>query len=330
MDSHFVIYIVYLVAFVALLAMMDGLYSLWASLNVSRRLKVSRRLRSLSPTGMLDAQGEISLLREPRLSGIPALNRAMLHLPWLRRWNVTLEQAGVEITVAGFLMTQFLFGVVVFALLYSFTSGDPVVLLILAVAAGLLLPRAYVRRKRAQRLARFGELLPDTMDYIARSMRAGNPFTASLKSAAGQMPEPISGELAATFDEMNFGIDLEQALHNLGERTGSEELRYFITAVLIQRTTGGNLAEVFTRIAGVMRSRAAMGREIRVISTEMNYSAKVLIALPFMMAAVIYVLNPEYLHTLVEYRIGIAMIAGQVVFMVMGWFVIRQMINFRV
>jgi tight adherence protein B len=330
MNSQLTLYLIYFLAFFALLALADGLYSVVADLNVKRRLKVMQRLRSLSPAAPSASPVGVSLLREPRLSDIPALNRLLLQLPLLRQWDATLEQAGVGFTVARYLLLQLLLGGLVFGLLCAFTPGPPLFLLLLAMAAGFFLPRFYIRRKRAQRITRFGELLPDTMDYIARSMRAGNPFTASLKSAAAQMPEPIASELRITFEEMNFGVDLEQALRHLGERSGSEELRYFITAVLIQRTTGGNLAEVLTRIASVMRSRAAMSREIQAISAEMNYSSKVLIALPFLMALIISVENPGYMQVLLEHRIGIAMIAAQCIFMLMGWYVIRQMINFRV
>jgi tight adherence protein B len=329
MTAELARYLVYLFAFVGLLALADALSSLWATLNLQRKVAVARRLRSLVPA---DTPPEVALnlLREVRLAESPALQRLLLRLPLAQRAHDRLEQAGVAMSVAQYLAVQLVLAGVLAVLLLRFTPAPLLVALPLALLLGTLLPRLHVQQKQAARLRRFTELLPDTMDYLARSMRAGNPFTASLRSAADEMPEPIAGELRTCFDEMNFGIDLEQALRRLGERTGSEELRYFITAVLIQRTTGGNLAEVLTRIAAVMRSRAAMRREIQAISAEMHYSARVLIALPFVMAGTLMVLNPDYLRVLIEHRIGIAMIVAQLLLMALGAWVIRQMINFRV
>lgn len=329
MSAELTRYLIYLFAFVALLALADGLYGLLAGLNVRGKVKVSRRLRSLAPADLPPEQ-VVNLLREVRLSELPALNRLLTRVPHLERCHARLEQAGVDMSVAQYLAIQLALAATLLFVLLTFTPAPVLLTLPLALGLGMALPRLHVRGRREARRRRFTDLLPDTMDYLARSMRAGNPFTASLKSAAQEMPEPIAGELRTCFEEMNFGLDLEQALRHLGERTGSEELRYFITAVLIQRTTGGNLAEVLTRIASVMRSRAAMQREIQAISAEMNYSAKVLIALPFVMALVLLVLNPDYLRVLIENRIGIIMIGVQAALMVVGAWVIRQMINFRV
>jgi tight adherence protein B len=328
MNPELARYLVYLLAFVATLALADGLYSALAGLNLQRKVKISRRLRALNiNTPQAEA---VSLLRETRLSELPALDALLQRLPYFLRLHTQLEQAGIDTSVARFLTLQLVLAIVVALLLATFTPAPALLVPAIALAIGIGIPQLQLQRARRARLRRFTELLPDTMDYIARSMRAGNPFTASLKSASNEMPEPIAGELRTCFEEMNFGVDLEQALRHLGERNGSEELRYFITAVLIQRTTGGNLAEVLGRIAAVMRSRAAMVREIAAISAEMNYSSKVLIALPFVMALMLWVLNPDYLRVLTEHRIGLYLIGTQLALMGMGWYVIRQMINFRI
>lgn len=329
MSSELARYLVLLFAFLAALALCDAASGLWADLNLRRKRRVSQRLRALAPAGLAPEQ-EVSLLREVRLSELPALHRLLARVPVLQRCHDMLEQAGVNTSVARFLATQVIVALLVGIGLRVLTPAPLPVVALLAITLGAGLPWLQVKRRKAARLQRFSELLPDTMDYLARSMRAGNPFTASLRNAAREMPEPVAGELGTCFEEMNFGIDLEQALRHLGERTGSEELRYFITAVLIQRTSGGNLAEVLTRIAAVLRSRAAMQREIQAISAEMAYSAKVLIALPFVMALALSVLNPGYLHVLIEYRLGIVMLAVQAFLMLVGTYVIRQMINFRV
>jgi tight adherence protein B len=129
---------------------------------------------------------------------------------------------------------------------------------------------------------------------------------------------------------MNYGLDVEDALYNLGDRTGNEEMHFFITAVLIQKSTGGNLADVLNRIAAVMRARAVTYRDIKILAAEMRYSAKVLIGLPFFVAGVLSITNPTYLTVLFENELGLIVIALQIMFMVVGYYVIHKMVNFRV
>lgn len=329
MDNNLLIYVISFLSFIFVLALVEGLHLMWGSLNVERKVKVRRRLRHLSAAGVSD-QVAISLLREPKLSESALVNRLMLSVPRFHLMDRMLEQAGLEITVSRYLLIQVIIAASLLVALLTFTPGNFLLVLVVAVAAGLGMPLLYVRKKREERMGKFTQLLPDTMDYIARSMRAGNPLGASLRSAAEEMPEPIASEFRTTFDEINFGLDMEEALHNLTERTGSEELRYFVTAVLIQRTTGGNLAEVLARIATVMRSRAATVREIMVLATEMKYSAQVLIAMPIFLGLTLYIVNPAYMASLTESAMGWQIIFAQMVLMGIGYYIIQKMINFRV
>lgn len=329
MNSDLMIYVISFLAFMCVLALVEGLYQMWGSLNVERKVKVRRRLRHLSAAGVSSKEA-VSLLRNPKISDNPVLNRIMLRVPRFHVVDRVLDQAGLDLTVSRYMGIQILLSAVLLVLLRVFTPGHILVLILVSVVVGFGLPALYVRRKREERIAMFTRLLPDAMDYIARSMRAGNPFSASLKGASEQMPEPMASELGTTFDELNFGLDLDAALQNLCERTGSEELRYFVTAVLIQHTTGGNLAEVLGRIATVMRSRSATVREIIVLATEMKYSANVLIALPFFMAALISIVNPDYLAELTKSPIGIKLIMLQITMMAIGYYVVQKMIHFKV
>lgn len=329
MSRNWIIYIVLFLTFVAAMALFESIYMTWTGLNIERKVKVRKRLRMLSAGGVSHDQA-ISLLHEAKLSDNPFINQFMLRVPRFHLMDKSLERAGLDINVAQYMAIQMVMAVAVFILLCWLTRLNVWADLVVALAAGISLPILYVRRRQQERMRRFTELLPDTMEYISRSMRAGIPFSASLKGASQEMPEPIASELAVTFDELNFGLDLEQALHNLGERTGSSELRYFIAAVLIQRTTGGNLAEVLSRIATIMRQRFSMVREVHVLSAEMHYSANVLICLPFFMALIINIINPEYLAELTHNSFGIVLIFVQITLMLVGWFVIKQMINIRI
>lgn len=323
------IYLISFVAFVAALALVQGLYMLWQSLNVERAVRVNRRLRSLSAGGVNRDQA-LDLLRQRAFSDMPALNRLLVRIPRMHAVDRMLEQAGMDITVSRYMLIQLILSMILLVVLLLFTPGNPFVVVPVALLAGFFVPYLYVMRERRKRLDLLSSQLPDAMDFLARSMRAGNPFTASLRNAADQLHEPIASEFRTTFEEMNFGLDVERAMIDLGARVGNDELQYFITAVLIQRTTGGNLAEVLNRIANVMRSRETTRREVRILAAEMKYSANVLIALPFVVAGALTITNPTYLATLFDSELGLVIIGIQLLLMATGFAVVQKMVDIRV
>lgn len=323
------IYLISFVSFVTALALVQGLYMLWQSLNIERTVRVNRRLRSMSAGGV-DRSQVLDLLRQRALSDMPWLNRLLLRIPRMHVVDRMLEQAGLDMTVSRYMLIQLMLSMLLVVILLLFTPGNPFVVVPVALLAGFFIPYAYVMRARRKRLDLLSSQLPDAMDFLARSMRAGNPFSASLRNAADQLHEPIASEFRTTFEEMNFGLDVERAMVDLGERVGNDELHYFITAVLIQRTTGGNLAEVLNRIAAVMRSRESTRREVRILASEMKYSANVLIALPFFVAAALAIMNPGYLGTLFENELGLVVIGAQLLLMAIGYAVIQKMVDIRI
>lgn len=329
MDNIYSIYVLAFLIFIALVAAVEALYLLWRTLHVEEAVKINRRVKALSAGG---AHGKevLQLLRSSQLTTIPWLNRVLSAFPRFHALDRLIQQSGVNITLVKFLGLQI--GIaIVFVLVFVFVFGaNATISVILSLLIGISLPYFYITQKRLQRHKKFTEQLPDALDYLARSMRAGNPFMASLRSAMDELPSPTGEEFGITFDEMNYGLELEDALSNLGERSGSEEMRFFITAVLIQKTTGGNLADVLNRIAAVMRQRAITYRDIRILAAEMKYSANVLIGLPFFVAAALSVLNPTYLPVLFEHEIGLIIIGLQLFFMLFGYIVIQRMINFRI
>ena len=328
-NSSYSIYFISFIAFVAVLLLIEGAYMFYRSLQGDTSLKVNRRLRALSAVGVT-TKDAISLLNTKQLSSIPWLNKLFTRIPRMHALDLSLEQAGMEISISRFIGIQIICVLIIFAILTPVLKASYLLSIPLSIFAGCMIPLAVVNAKQRKRKELFSHQLPDTLDYIARSMRAGNPFSAAIKSASTEMPQPISGEFAITFDELNYGLDMATALHNLGERTGNEEIRYFITAVLVQRQTGGNLADVLNRISAVMRSRANTYREIRILASEMSYSANVLIALPFLVAGALMILNPDYLKILLEHDFGYVIIGIQILLMAVGYLVIQRMVNFRV
>lgn len=329
MDNSLVI-IASILIFIAVVVLIEGLYLLSRGMQEEGAAKVQRRLRNLSAGGGHGQETVQHILKQRVLSESPGLNRFLMLVPRVHAVDRMLEQSGLDLTVMRYIGLQLMLSLVLFAVGMYFLKLPPLLILLGAVLAGFLLPHFYVLKRQGQRREKLTEQLPDALDYIARSLRAGNPFSASLKSASEEIPDPLGREFGITFDELNYGLALEDALHNLGHRTGNEEIHYFITAVIIQRQTGGNLADVLNRIAEVMRSRFRTFREIQIQAAEMKLSARVLIGLPFFVAGAISIMNPSYLVVLFTEPAGRMVIVAQLFLMLMGYLVVRRMINFRV
>ena len=329
MLENYTVYIISFVAFVAVLAMFEGGYLLWKSLNIERSVKVNKRLRALSATG-LNTSEILSILRDRQLSRMPFLNRILVAVPRLHSLDRLLEQAGFSMPVSRFLGLQFSLVIVVFS--GAYWIGDLILLFALPVSifVGFSFPYFFVVKQKMKRSQMFTDQLPDTLNYIARSLRAGNPFSASLKSTSTEMQEPIAGEFGITFDELNYGLGMDDALKHLADRTGNHEIHYFITAVLIQKSTGGNLAEVLNRIADVMRARASTQREIRILSAEMKISANILIFLPVFVGILLSIIRPDYMASLFESEYGMMVIGAQLLLMGTGYWIIQKLINLHI
>lgn len=330
MSEVYTVYVISFLVFIAVVVLVEGAYLLWRGVHEEGVIKINRRLKMLSAGGAHGQQILQELLRTKTFSDVPWLNRTLMKVPRLHALDRTLEQAAVRISVGRFLLMQIALGILLTGLIYWTGKLHFLICLIIGIPLGFMIPSLYVFKKRDKRKKDFARQLPEALDFIARSMRAGNPFSASLKSVAKEMPDPIGTEFGITFDEMNYGLELDDALHNLGNRTGSEEMHFFITAVLIQRTTGGNLADVLNKIAAVMRARARTVREIMILSAEMRLSARVLIALPFVVAGALTLLNPSYLTVLFKSPVGQVIIGIQLLLMLFGYLVIRRMVNFRI
>jgi tight adherence protein B len=329
MDSEPLVYIASLLAFVSGVALVESVFLIWRAVSEGHQAKVRRRLEMLSSTAV-SAEQRPKLVREKHYSTNRVVNRLLVWLPGAGSLNTFLEQAGMAHSVGTYLgVSAGLIVATPVIIVLVFGLGVPI-----SVLAGLLLgllgPYLFVTSHRRKRQARLTSQLPDALDYIARSLRAGNPFSVSLKGVSLEMPDPVGTEFRIAFDELNYGLELEEALTNLVNRSSGEEMRYFVTAVLIQKTTGGNMADLLSGIAGVMRERARTQGEIRIHAGEMRLSARVLIALPFVFAGLISIIQPGYIQTLTAHPLGRVVIAIQLMLMALGYVVIHRMVRFRI
>ena len=195
---------------------------------------------------------------------------------------------------------------------------------------GFSMPFLFLKVKRRRRLNTFEEQFPEALDLISRALKAGHAFATGLKMVADEMPEPVGPEFRKTFDEQNFGLPLKDALDNLSRRIPSLDVRFFATAVLIQRETGGNLSEILENLAHVVRERFKILRQVRVYTAHGRLTGYVLLGLPAFLAVALMYINPDHMNLLFRERMGQQMLMAAVVMQVLGYLWIQKVIKIEV
>lgn len=266
------------------------------------------------------------VVEEARLSHIPLLDRLLS-----RRRDVTgpverlLVEAGLTMTVGTFILTMFVAGAAGGVLAWMLTGMFSAAAVMAVV--GALLPYLVVSRKRAVRLRVFEEQFPEAIDLISRALRAGHAFTTGLGMVADEIPAPVGQEFRRLYDEQNFGMSLPDAMRAMARRVPVLDARFFVTAVLTQRESGGNLSEVLDNLASVMRERFKLKRQIRVISAHGRISAWVLSALPPALAGILFLLSPDFMRILWEDPLGVRLILIAVVLQITGTIIISRLVR---
>ena len=322
-----VYYVLIILGFVALVLFLEGAYMSWDSYRGPEAKRLERRLRAMS-AGAHGTQ-EPTLVKQRLLSEEPGLARALMHLPRVHQLDRLLVESGLSWTVARFVgltLVAALLGLMFSVFILDFPLL-PVIILTLAFAA---VPFFYVLNSKQQRMEKFEQQLADALDMMSRAMRAGHAFPGALKMVGDESPQPVAGEFKTTFDEINYGIPLQEALLNLATRVPSTDLRYFIIAVLIQRETGGNLSEILDKISKLIRERHKLLATIKVLSAEGRISAWILTILPFALGIIISILNPSLMSMLWTDEMGRKMVAAAVCLMIIGIFWMWRMIKIRV
>ncbi len=195
---------------------------------------------------------------------------------------------------------------------------------------GAVLPYLYVRRAKKLRLRRFEELFPDSLEFVSRSMRAGHAFSVSLEMIHREFQEPLAGEFRRTFDEHNLGLPLDFALQKLAKRVPSLDVHFFVSAVLLQKRTGGNLAEILDKLAYVIRERFKLRGKIRSISAHGKMTATALSCIPLAVAVLMFFVNPDYVRFFFTDDVGVWMLAGAVALQVTGYLIMKKIVNIEV
>ncbi|HET6350268.1 MAG TPA: type II secretion system F family protein [Candidatus Krumholzibacteria bacterium] len=313
-----------LFAFTAVLAFVFGVIVMMKARN-------SRQVRDRLHDVVADRNEEgidNIILRDMELSSVPWMNRLLKGASWARRLDMLLVQADVKMRVGAFVMLTCALGIGS-ALIVDAALKRPYV----AAGAGVfmaLIPLFVIRHKKQARTLKFEEQFPDALDMLTSALRAGLALTAAIQVVADEAPDPVGKEFRVLFEENRLGVDMKHAVRMMAERVDSTEARLFATALILQRETGGNLAEVLDGTAAVIRDRFRILRDVRTLTAQARLSGGILMLLPLAMAGIIMVLAPDYLRGLAKDPVGHYLIPMALTMQVVGFVIMRRIVDIKV
>ena len=316
------------VVFLFCLFSVFGAYLLATRNTEARRKRLQKRLaETLLYSSHVDDE-EIRLARDELMSEIPWLNRALIKVQTATRVKRMIEQADLQITVTRLVMFSLMAAMLAGLAASMLTISVPVVVFAALVAGAA--PYLHILYKRKRRLNAFLSHLPDALELMSRALSAGHAFAESLHMVATEMPEPIAGEFRKTYEEQNLGLSLKLALDNLSQRVPLLDLRLCITAILIQRETGGNLAEILEKVGHTIRERFRIMEDLKTLTTSSRMSAWILCGLPVFVAATVTFLNPEYMSVLWTDTRGHNLIMVAIAMQITGMLIIRKILRIKI
>lgn len=313
--------------FIFTAAMVVVVYLGWSESHFAEKRRIKRRLFYISAGGK-HGKEKLVKYRDSVLKDIGAYERFLFSLPRWGSLDGLLVKSGLPINATIFAVASIAFGLIGLLLGYRFLDQ-----LFPAIALGILclvFPYLVLKLVEKRYYAKFNEQLPEALDLLARAMRSGHALTSGLEMISKELPDPIRSEFSATVDEINLGLTFKEAMDNLCERVPIVDLRYFAIAVLVQKETGGNVAEILDNISRLIRERVQFHRQVKALTAEGRYSAIVLIGLPIFMFVYIYFVNYEYLSLLWTEEIGHYMLYGAVIMQLIGAYLIKRIVTIEV
>jgi tight adherence protein B len=289
---------------------------------------IKDRLATVQKAPERDPNEELALLRDEQLSKIPALDTLLRRSERVSAMQESLLQAGMKLRAGNFLVLCLACGcaAAVAAVLWS---RNPAIAWA-ALVVGSFLPYAVVSYRRQKRFEKIEELFPEAIDTVARAVRAGHAFTTALEMISNEVAEPLAGEFRKLYEEQKFGMPVRDALMNLTERVPLVDVKFFVTAVMLQRETGGNLAEILDNLSYVIRERFKIQRQVRVHTAQGRLTMALLMAMPPAVVAILAVFSPEFVHPLFYDPIGHSLLVVSLALQTIGYFVIRKIIKIQV
>ena len=271
---------------------------------------------------------DTALLRDEVLSRIPAFDTLLRRSERVSLLQKMLAQGNIDARAGNFLMLCAVSAMVLAAI--AFLAGGNMLFGWAGAVLGFFIPYAYASHMRSRRFQKFEEKFPEAIDTLARAVRAGHAFTTALEMIANEVSEPVAGEFRQLYEEQKFGLPVRDALLNLADRIPLVDIKFFVTAVMLQRETGGNLAEILDNLSYVIRERFKILRQVRVHTAQGRLTMVLLMALPPTIVVLMVMLNPTFIRPLFTDPLGHALIVGGITLQTMGYFVIRRIIRIQV
>jgi len=313
--------------FLSIILLVEGTYFCYHQYISPQSRTLKRRLRggAARPQEGLES---LEILRQRKLSDLPWLNDILSTMSNLGGLEKILQQANSQMPLGVFLMVSAVLGVA--GMVVAAFMDYP-----LLVAGGvglvcLMLPLMKIKMQRTARFKDFERQLPEALDLMARALRAGHAFSVGMKMVGDEFPDPIGPEFNRTVEEISFGIDVPEAMNNLNERVISTDLKFFITALVVQRETGGNLAEIIEAISRLIRQRFELLGRVKALSAEGRLSGIVLFVMPFVMGGVLWWMNEDYMRLLIEDDLGLMMLGAAGLLMLFGAVIMKKMCDIKV
>lgn len=320
------LWIISVLIFTAAISIIELLRYAFRHLKTVKRARVKRRIEKY--TYIESSNEELDILKKRVYSDVPILNRLLHGLFFIRSLDRLTLQANTKLPVGFFILLSLL----LFALGYwglAVTTANKYLALATA-SSGFIIPFAYLGGLKARRIKKFQAQLPEGLDLIARSLKAGHAFTSGMKLAADEFPDPLGTEFHNTLEEINFGVSTQQALRDLAKRIDCPEIKYFTVAVILQRETGGNLAELLEELAHLMRKKVKFEGKVKSLAAEGKLTAIILVIVPFLMALYLELNTPGYLEVFFTHPIGKILLISFSTLMIIGIIVLKKMVDIKV
>lgn len=320
--------IISFLVFVFALFLVLGAYLFATHGTDQKRAKLQKRLSEALLHSAQTEDIEVVLARNELMSEIPWINRMLISMQATFHLKRMLDQADLHITPSRLMMFSFMSGMLGLLAASVLTVFIPI--MILAGLACASIPLIHVWYKRKKRFDAFLEQLPDALDLVARALSAGHAFPEALHMVSTEMPEPIATEFRKAYEEQNLGLSIKLALENLTQRMPLLDLRICVTAVLIQRETGGNLAEILEKVSYTIRERFRILGDLKTLTTSSRMSAWLLCGLPIFVALAVTVLNPDYMSVLWKDPRGHYLIAAALFMQITGMLIVRKILKIQI
>ena len=320
--------IISFLVFVFALFLVRGAYLSATHRTHQKRARLQKRLSEALMHSAHTEDIDVVLARNELMSEIPLINRTLISIQAALHLKRMLDQADLHITPSRLLMFSFMAGMLGALAASVLTIFIPLIMLAGIVCASL--PLVHVWWKRKKRFNAFLENLPDALDLISRALSAGHAFSEALHMVSMEMPEPIATEFRKAYEEQNLGLSVKLALDNLTQRMPLLDLKMCVTAILIQRETGGNLAEILEKVAYTIRERFRIMGDLKTLTTSSRMSAWLLCALPIFVALAVTVMNPEYMSVLWKDQRGHYLIAAAITMQITGMLIVRKILNIKI